>query len=342
MEMFKNLSPEVADFFIKTLGNRIDSATFLLLSNNFDLYKYYDVKFSALVNLEKVNHHRRINKFFEAVNFKLDQGGIYISSVETYTNRKKFLLNKFPVGFKNLVFGFDILLNRFFPKLKLTQKLYFYLTRGKYRMISRSEVLGRLYSCGFEVIAEEEIDNILYFAARKIQKPIFDREPSYGPIVKLRRVGKRGENINVYKFRTMYPYSEYLQAYIFKNNCLDEGGKFKDDFRISSLGRFLRKYWLDELPMIWNLIKGDLKIIGVRPISKQYFDLYSKELQEKRIKTKPGLIPPFYADMPKTLEEIIGSEMRYLNAYEKAPLQTDLKYFGLIFKNIVLKGVRSK
>ena len=140
----------------------------------------------------------------------------------------------------------------------------------------------------------------------------------------------------------MYPYSEYLQDYVFKNHQLDEGGKFKNDFRVSPLGRFFRKFWLDEIPMIWNLLKGDMKIIGVRPLSNQYFNLYTKELQEKRIRTKPGLLPPFYADMPKTLEEIMDSELKYLEAYEKAPLATDLKYFWLILKNILFRGARSK
>jgi len=69
--------------------------------------------------------------------------------------------------------------------------------------------------------------------------------------------------------------------------------------------------------------------------------LNSKDLQEKRIQFKPGLIPPFYADMPDTLDDIISSEMRYLEAYEKNPLLTDLIYLHKIFKNIVFRGKRS-
>ena len=103
----------------------------------------------------------------------------------------------------------------------------------------------------------------------------------------------------------------------------------------------MRKYWIDELPMIINLIKNEMKLIGVRPLSNHYFSLYPKELQEKRIKVKPGLLPPFYADMPKTLEDIVASEMKYLEAYEKAPLKTDIQYFIKILQNILLKGKRS-
>ena len=79
--------------------------------------------------------------------------------------------------------------------------------------------------------------------------------------------------------------------------------------------------------MLINLVKGDLKLDGARTLSKHYFSLYTPEMQEFRSKFKPGLIPPFYVDMPKTLEEIQASENRYLQACEKNPFWTDFKYF---------------
>ncbi|MHA7131858.1 sugar transferase [Algoriphagus namhaensis] len=187
-----------------------------------------------------------------------------------------------------------------------------------------------------------EANSRLYFAAKKISEPAFDTSPTYGPLIKLKRVGKNGKVFKVYKLRTMYPYAEYLQDYVYKNNELDLGGKFKDDFRVSPLGRFLRKFWIDELPMFWNLIIGDMKLIGVRPLSKHYFSLYTPEIQEMRTKVKPGLVPPFYADMPKTLEEIMLSEKKYLELYAQKPFQTDISYFFKIFKNILFRGARSK
>jgi lipopolysaccharide/colanic/teichoic acid biosynthesis glycosyltransferase len=93
--------------------------------------------------------------------------------------------------------------------------------------------------------------------------------------------------------------------------------------------------------MIINLLRGELKIVGVRPLSQHYFNLYTKELQERRIKYKPGLIPPFYVDNPKTLEEIMASEIKYLDAYDKHPLLTDLRYFFVAVYNIVFKRYRS-
>ena len=101
-------------------------------------------------------------------------------------------------------------------------------------------------------------------------------------------------------------------------------------------------YELAEQFEVVEELKGEMKLVGVRPLSAQYFSLYNKELQKKRNKHKPGLMPPFYADLPKTLEEIQESEMKYLLACEKKGLfLTDFRYFFLILKNIVFKKARS-
>ena len=149
--------------------------------------------------------------------------------------------------------------------------------------------------------------------------------------------------IQVYKMRTMHPYAEFLQGYIYEKNNLQEGGKFANDIRISTMGHFMRKYWLDELPMFINLLKGEMKLVGVRPLSQQYFNLYSKELQELRVQFLPGLLPPFYADMPKTLDDVQESEMKYLNACQQnGVFKTDMRYLRRIFYNILFKKARSK
>ena len=60
-----------------------------------------------------------------------------------------------------------------------------------------------------------------------------------------------------------------------------------------------------------------------------------------KVKTKPGLIPPFYADMPSTLEVNMASEMRYLKSYENSPVATDFRYFLKAMFNILIKRKRS-
>lgn len=323
---------------------RSESVTFAANSSNTadEVLQLEDNTYTSIIHFRKINTFPYINKFFEAVNSKLPIGGIFVTKVETNDLRKIRLMEKYPPVINKLYYTSDFFLKRVFPKLPVTQQLYYYFTKGRNRVLSKTEVLGRLYSCGFKILEERYISNRLYIVAEKFREPAFDDDPSYGIVYPMRRVGKGGKIINVYKFRTMYAYSEYLQEYIYEKNSLDTGGKFKDDFRVSRVGKLLRRYWIDELPMIINVLKGDLKIVGVRPLSRHYLSLYTPELQNLRKKFKPGLIPPYYVDLPETMEEIMDSEMRYLKAYEKHPFLTDVKYFFLVGYTILFKKARSK
>jgi len=327
------------------MANHIDIASpdtlIVATTTAFNIEKQLQPTFSTIVNLRRINDIRRINKFFEVVNAKLDYGSIFISSAETYTLRKKRILKKFPPVLNWMYYTVDFAAKRVSPKVWGLKKIYFFITRGQNRVISKAETLGRLYSCGFELVEEKTINGQLYFITKKVKEPAFDYDPTYGPLISLKRYGKGGKQIKVYKMRTMHAYSEYLQSYIYDLNKLEEGGKFKNDFRITTLGRIMRKFWIDELPMLINVLKGEMKIVGVRPLSEHYFNLYKEEVRERRIKYKPGLVPPFYYDMPKSLDEIMASEMRYLDAYDKHPLLTDWKYFWKAFHNIVFKHARS-
>ena len=328
--------------FIKKYFDLNDKQTHVTsTSSHFNINTLKKRKINNLINLKEINDSRYINKLFESVNIKLSKSALFFGCVITYPNRRNAILSKYPIFINWVIYFFDTLFTRVFPKLLLTRKLYFYFTKGRGRVISRAETLGRLYSCGFQVVDEATFNNRHYFIARKLKKPEYDKNPTYGMFISLKRVGKNNKLFNVYKLRTMHPFSEYLQEYIYKKNYLDDRGKMKNDFRISPEGRFFRKFWIDELPMILNLIKGDMKIVGVRPLSEQYFNLYDKELKKLRTRFKPGLVPPFYADLPSTFEEIMESEKKYLQLYEKSPFITDFKYFFLAFKNIIFRGARS-
>lgn len=336
------ISKEAFDFIFSYAKINSENTLVISTTSRFNIDTQLSPEFDSIVNINRINDIRYLNKFFESANARLPVGGIFIDFAETKDLRKQRILRKFPPLINYIFYFFDFLIKRVFPKFLLTKKIYFFLTRGENRVITKAETFGRLYSCGFEIIAEKYIDNHLYFVARKKSKPVFPEKPSYGPLVKLDRIGKNGKRITVYKMRTMHPYAEYLQEYIYEKTGLDNGGKFKNDFRISTLGKIMRTFWIDELPMLINLFKGELKLVGVRPLSQQYFNLYSKELQEKRIKFKPGMVPPFYVDNPQTLEEIMASELKYLYAYEKHPFFTDFKYFFKAMYNIIFKRYRSR
>ena len=289
---------------------------------------------------DHLNAIRYVNRYLRKSNEKLKQNGYLVVAFDTAAKRRAQFFSKYPRFVAEFLYFNDFLWHRVCPKLALTRRFYYFCTKKVRKVFPRPEILGRLYYCGFDVVSEQYIHDRYCVIAQKRRHPA-EEHRHYGPIVKLNRVGKNGELFWVYKFRTMYAYADYLQTYVYENNKLQEGGKFKDDYRVTTWGRFLRKFWLDELPMFINVFKGQMKIVGVRPLSQQYYSLYSPEIQQLRIKTKPGMLPPLYADEMGTLEQIQESERRYCEAYLKHPFRTDWKYFWKILSSIVVKRKHS-
>lgn len=316
--------------------------TFVVASTNIFNIKNSHNKFNALVNLSRTNDIRFINKFFEAVNLRLQNEDVFIGCMETLSNRMKRLpIGRIPVVGK-VYFAFEFVFNRISPKVWGLKKIYFLLTRGRNRLLSKAEVLGRLVCCGFEIIDYEQINGLMYYVVKKVKEPTFDMNPSYGPLYKMPRIGKYGKTIGIYKMRTMHPYAEYLQGYIVENHGYAETGKPANDFRLTPWGKFMRRYWLDEAPQLLNVLKGDLKLVGIRPISKRYFDDIPKDLQEMRLKHKPGCIPPYVAlNRKSSVESVLEAEREYMIEKEKHPYITDTKYFFKAIYNIIVKRKRS-
>ncbi|MCE1189597.1 MAG: sugar transferase [Ignavibacteria bacterium] len=332
---------EVIDFIFQYVDVESGRTYFTETGSLFNISILNGTRFSALVNLKLVNDIRYINKFFQAINDKLEMDGYFIGRFESIEQRYKRKINKFPKPVSYPFYFLDFIINRVFPRLRYLKRLYFYVTKGTSRALPLAEILGRLISCGFQIVEYRNINDYIYFVVKKTGRPDENLNPSYGPLFTMRRIGKGGKIVRVYKFRTMHPYSEYLQKYIFEQNKLQEGGKIKNDFRVTKWGRIMRKMWLDELPMIINMLRGELKIVGVRPLSEHYLSLYPAEFRQRRVKYTPGLVPPFYVHLPKTFDEIIKSEEAYLDEFDKHPFLTDIKYFIKAFINIVLKGARS-
>ncbi len=329
------------DYFTKYIDLKSEGVVIVNSKKRSDFDTFLNIDYNSIINFHKINDVRYINKFFEKINSLLPRNGVYIGTFESSNQRKERILSKYPKIYGYPFYFGTFILKRIFPKWAFTKKIYFFLTQGKNRYLSLAEVLGRLVSCGFEIIDYAEPNNQTFFVVKKVKEPSFDENVSYGPLFGMRRIGKNGKVIKVYKIRTMHPYAEYLQSFIHKKNNLSGNGKFKNDFRITTWGKIFRKFWIDELPMLLNLIKGDLKLVGVRPLSQHYLSLYPDSLRNLRLKTKPGLVPPFYADMPKTFTEIVKSEETYLTEYFQNPIKTDIKYFYYCFKNIFFRQARS-
>jgi len=333
---------EMADAIIEMTGPNLDKRTAVISTTTvFNITSLPKENYNYIINLKRINDIPKLNSFFDAVNRKLRHRGFFFCCVETKDQRKARLLSKYPPVLNYIYYFFDFIVKRIFPKLKITSGLYQFLTRGSNTVISRAEALGRLSRAGFSIRQESFIGNRLCIEAMKVHEPLPLNNQTYGPLIALPRIGKDGRIIKVYKLRTMHPYSEFIQEYVYNMHDLSDGGKFRDDFRITSWGRFARRIWLDELPMLINLFKGNMKLVGVRPLSQHYFELYRPEVRERRIRYNPGLIPPYYADMPEGLDEIQDSELRYLNAYDKKPLLTDTRYFFRSIRNIMFHYARS-
>lgn len=312
-------------------------------SNPEDVLAHKTSNAELIINTRPLNKIQHINTGLSFTNYCLPEGGVVACNCTTSSIRQERILNQSPMGINRIILSIDYLWHRVVPKIVPFKHFYYWITKGEKRSLTRVEVLGRFYRAGFEVLEEVITNGRLHVIATKVKAPIRHDKPSNGLLIRLRRVGQNGKIIGVYKFRTMHAYSEYLQPYVFKCNQLNEGGKIAEDYRVTRFGRFFRRRWIDELPMLINWLRGDLKLVGVRPLSQHYFNLYSDDMQQLRIQTKPGLIPPFYAEKetPKTLEDIQTSERRYIEAYLEKPVSTDWLYFFRAMRNIIFKGKRS-
>lgn len=297
--------------------------------------------YQLVANLHVLNDQKHVNKHILDIKDAMVPGGVFVGALLPHHYRYKRFLKENSFWIANFKYSIDFIWKRVLPKLPITREIYEAFSSEKDRAISLAEGLGRLVYCGFKILDLVAVDDVVYFAAVKNGsfKPV--KKFFYSPIFKMKRIGKNGKLIYVYKLRTMYPYSEFIQDFVYNHNKLESGGKFKDDFRVPIWGSLFRKFWIDELPMLINLVKGDLKFFGVRPISEQYLSLYSPEHQERRKKFKPGMVPPFYADLPNSIEEIELSEKRYLDNFEKNPVKTDIRYFIKAVNNILFKKKRS-
>jgi lipopolysaccharide/colanic/teichoic acid biosynthesis glycosyltransferase len=328
-------------FFLKHINVETMKSLVVSTTNDFNILNQADT-YEAIVNLSRTNDIRFVNKFFESVNSKLELNGKLIVCFETFTARKRRKkISRIPV-LGHIYFLMEFIFMRVFPKLWGFKKLYFFVTRGRNRLLSKAEVMGRLSSCGFEIVDYSSFRGLMYVVAKKTGEPVFNMEASYGPLYKMPRIGKHGKIIGIYKFRTMHPYAEYLQDYVLRTQGYAESGKPANDFRLTPWGKFLRRYWLDELPQLLNLLKGDLKLVGVRPIGNRYAEDIPKDLMKLRLSQKPGCIPPYVAlNMKGNVNDVLEAERIYLNEKQRRPYTTDTRYFFKALFNIIFKRKRS-
>ncbi len=184
----------------------------------------------------------------------------------------------------------------------------------------------------FGVIALIPLTIVIY-----ILRKIFKEE---GPLFyEQLRIGKNGKHFRLYKFRTMIiGADEKLKQYLEENEDAkkeyEENHKLKDDPRITKLGKFLRKTSLDEIPQFINVLKGDMSLIGPRPIVDSEVPKFGDKIEIIH-RVKPG-ITGYWAVNGRsntTYEERVNMEVYYVENYSlKLDAQIFFKTVGIVLK----------
>ena len=118
---------------------------------------------------------------------------------------------------------------------------------------------------------------------------IYIDSPGASPFYVQKRIGKGGKEFNFWKFRSMIPNADkQLDKLLHKNEMDGPVFKMKNDPRITRVGKFIRKTSIDELPQLWNVLKGDMTIVGPRPALPREVKQYG-EYEDQRLLVVPGL-----------------------------------------------------
>ena len=117
---------------------------------------------------------------------------------------------------------------------------------------------------------------------------LFVKKDGGNVFFKQERVGLHGKRFVMWKIRSMVVDAEIIRQDLIAQSDVDGMFKMKDDPRITPVGKFIRKHSLDELPQFWNVLKGDMSLVGPRPALEEEHEKYT-EVEKGRLKVKPGL-----------------------------------------------------
>ncbi|MFA5797816.1 MAG: sugar transferase [Candidatus Woesearchaeota archaeon] len=151
------------------------------------------------------------------------------------------------------------------------------------------------------------------------------------------RVGKSGYPFKIYKLRTMK-----RESLLDEKQIVDNGLRESVDYaRVTPFGRFMRKYWLDEIPQIINVLKGEMSFIGPRAVNYPYFSTLPEDLQKERVSYKPGVATPVSSIMVYSGLDRNNAERLYLSQRAQSSF-VQIKSMGLLLKSIFsgkLRGI---
>jgi len=159
---------------------------------------------------------------------------------------------------------------------------------------------------------------LLFGVAYLICAPLIKLTSPGGVLFKHTRVGQNGRLFVLYKFRTMRSDAEAQKAALAAANAM-RGHVFKmrKDPRVTRVGRMLRRFYLDELPQFWNVLKGDMSLVGPRPPLPEEVAAYAS-YHRRRLSVRPGITGPWQArgnGVVADFEEIVRMECDYIDQW---------------------------
>ena len=147
------------------------------------------------------------------------------------------------------------------------------------------------------------------------------KSDSPGPVLfKQRRVGLKGKGFTLYKFRSMFKDAEAFRKELERfNEMTAPVFKIKDDPRVTRIGRFIRKFSIDELPQLFNVLKGDMSLVGIRPPLPEEVAEYG-ERHLRRLTIKPGITGIWQVSGRNEIdfEEWIKLDLHYIDSWSPA------------------------
>lgn len=206
------------------------------------------------------------------------------------------------------------------------------LKKAKKNTVSRVEYIGLPQK---QLNKKRILDLFVFFCVSPILLPlsliiaILIKLDSKGPILfTQKRVGQGGKPFLMYKFRSMKIDSEV-------NGCMFAK---RDDHRITKFGKFIRKFRIDEIPQFWNVLKGDMSLIGPRPEQARFVEFFNEEIYQYDLRhsIKPGItglaqVQQGYAASKRGTEMKLNYDLYYIRNYS---LKMDLVIVAKTLKTI--------
>ncbi|MBA4374167.1 MAG: undecaprenyl-phosphate galactose phosphotransferase WbaP [Thermodesulfovibrio sp.] len=240
--------------------------------------------------IEGIKVHRGIDKALSYIN-RADIEDIFIAMPGAGKERLQGLINHLQHKVERILFVPDI-----FGIAVLGTNLQYFSTEEAFALEMKNNLsnqVNMLTKWGFDRIVSLVVIPLLMLPMAAIALLI--RLDSRGPVIfSQERVGGKGRRFRCYKFRTMYEDADSILASLLAANPelrdhWNQYWKLEDDPRITRIGRFLRITSLDELPQIFNVLKGEMSLVGPRPVTQEEIDMHYKDMAGLCFSVPPGI-----------------------------------------------------